>query len=213
MTTLPRRSFSVRGEAMFSQSRPGGNWGAATLPANFVVNWADLPGCGWVGAGLFILAAIQWGHGQRSLLQESKPNMHGEVNEIAREWFRKLGDACASVDYEAGRSLFAEDVASFGTRADIVVGLDRLQANQWEGIWPNIADFAIDLGSVRGGGDGPTNWGMATWTSMGFDETAFPFHRPGRATVVLERRGGEWLCVHSHFSLNPGTPPRTHGRA
>jgi ketosteroid isomerase-like protein len=109
-------------------------------------------------------------------------------------------------------------VASFGTRADIVTGLDRLQRNQWEGIWPNIAGFRVDLDSVRGGGNGAAAWGIAVWASTGFHEDGTSFHRPGRATVALERRktsaapDGEWLAVHTHFSLNPGTPPRTFGR-
>ena len=138
--------------------------------------------------------------------------------EAAREWFRRLSEACTSVDYEAGRRIFASDVASFGTKADIVTGLDPLQRNQWEGIWPNIADFRVDLESVVGGGSGNTAWGIATWTSTGFHEDGTSFHRPGRATVVLERRkthaapDGEWLAVHTHFSLNPGTPQRTFGR-
>ncbi len=135
----------------------------------------------------------------------------------AREWFARLSAACAAADYEAGQRIFADDVASFGTKADIVVGLGPLQANQWEGIWPNIADFRVDLDSVRGGGDGDSAWGIAVWNSTGFDENGEPFVRPGRATVALERRrtdaapDGEWLAVHTHFSLNPGTPPRTFG--
>ena len=138
--------------------------------------------------------------------------------EAVREWFRRLSDACASVDYAAGREIFADDVASFGTKADIVTGLDRLQRNQWEGIWPNIADFSVDLESVTGGGSEGTAWGIAVWSSTGFHEDGTSFDRPGRATVALERReterapGGEWLAVHTHFSLNPGTPPRTFGR-
>lgn len=135
-----------------------------------------------------------------------------------REWFRRLSGACAAVDYAAGERIFAQDVASFGTKADIVTGLERLRSNQWEGIWPNIAHFQIDLDSVQGGGDGDTAWGIAVWSSTGFDENGDPFDRPGRSTVVLERRktesnpGGEWLAVHTHFSLNPGTPPTTHGK-
>ena len=136
----------------------------------------------------------------------------------AREWFARLSAACAAVDYEAGRRIFTDDVASFGTKADIVVGLGPLQANQWKGIWPNIANFRVDLDSVRGGGDGDSAWGIAVWNSTGFDESGNSFVRPGRATVALERRvtdvapGGEWLAVHTHFSLNPGTPPQTFGK-
>lgn len=138
--------------------------------------------------------------------------------QAVREWFTRLSAACAAVDYGAGRLIFADNVASFGTRADIVTGLDPLQRNQWEGIWPNIENFKIDLDSVMGGGSGVSAWGIATWSSTGFDEDGTPFERPGRATVVLELRksdrapGGEWLAVHTHFSLNPGTPPRTFGR-
>jgi ketosteroid isomerase-like protein len=128
-----------------------------------------------------------------------------------REWFDRLGRYCAAVDYDSTHALFAPDVVSFGTRARIVTGLDLLQANQWAGIWPNIRDFRIEMDTVHAGGDDSYAWGITTWTSTGFDEKGNPFHRPGRATVILERRQGSWLAVHTHFSLAPGTPPRTYG--
>ena len=92
-----------------------------------------------------------------------------------------------------------------------MAGLHPLQVNQWEGIWPNIGDFKIELESVRGGGDERIAWGAATWTCVGFDELGHPFPRPGRATVIMERRNGIWLAAHTHFSLVPDTPHRTHG--
>jgi ketosteroid isomerase-like protein len=128
------------------------------------------------------------------------------------EWFQRLSRYCASVDYTSARPIFADEVVSFGTKADIVSGLDYLQQNQWEGIWPNIQDFQINLASIHAGGDSNVAWGVATWTSTGFHEDGTSFHRPGRATIVLERRNGQWVSVHTHFSLNPGTPPRTYGR-
>ncbi len=127
------------------------------------------------------------------------------------EWFEKLGKYCASVDYDSARAIFAADVLSFGTRADIVSGLEPLQSNQWEGIWPNIQDFKIYLDTIHSGGDQHTAWGVATWNSTGFHDDGSSFERPGRATVILERRQDRWLSVHTHFSLNPGTPPRTYG--
>ncbi len=130
-----------------------------------------------------------------------------------REWFQVLGRCCAAMDYESARAIFATDVASFGTRADVVVGLSPLQRQQWEGIWPNIRDFHIDMERIVAGGTESVAWGIAPWTSTGFAEDATPFDRPGRATVVLERRGQAWLAVHTHFSLNPGIPARTHGPA
>ena len=112
------------------------------------------------------------------------------------EWFRRLDKNCAAVDYAAPRPIFADDVVFFGTRADIVSGLDLLQLNQWEGIWPNIEDFKINLDNIHADGDQNMAWGVATWTSTGFNEDGTFFSRPGRATTtILERRDGAWVSV------------------
>jgi ketosteroid isomerase-like protein len=134
-----------------------------------------------------------------------------DPKEAMRQWFALLERSCSSVDYEAARRIFADDVVSFGTRMDIASGLDALQKNQWEGIWPNIRNFKIDLDNIHTSGDEGHAWGIATWTSIGFDGEHKPYYRPGRATVTLERRNGQWLAVHTHFSLYPGTPQRTFG--
>lgn len=132
--------------------------------------------------------------------------------DAARQWFQLLGQYCAAVDYDAGETIFADDVVAFGTRMDVVKGLAPLRKNQWEGIWGNIADFRVNMDSIHASGDETHAWGVATWTSTGFHEDGESFHRPGRCTVALERRDGRWLAVHTHFSLFPGTPPRTYGR-
>ena len=144
-------------------------------------------------------------------MEYSDPITTQDPHEAVREWFERLGQYCADVDYASARALFALDVVSFGTRADVVSGLSALQSNQWESIWPNIRYFKIEAGSIKSGGDRRHAWGVATWTSTGFDREGRPFDRPGRATVALERRGDEWLAVHTHFSLFPGTPQRTFG--
>ena len=132
-------------------------------------------------------------------------------DQAVRQWFELLARYCAAVDFESARSIFSGDVASFGTLARVVTGADALDSEQWRGVWPNIADFSIDMETVHSGGAGDLAWGMAAWASTGFHEDGSRFDRPGRATVVLERRGGQWLAVHTHFSLVPGTPPRTYG--
>jgi ketosteroid isomerase-like protein len=142
---------------------------------------------------------------------KSPPITIADPQAAVREWFARLSQYCAAVDYPSTHAIFAPDVVSFGTKAKIVSGLEPLQANQWEGIWPNIRDFQIELDTIHSGGDANHAWGIATWTSTGFDEAGRPFHRPGRATVILERRAGTWLAIHTHFSLAPGTPPRTYG--
>jgi ketosteroid isomerase-like protein len=134
-----------------------------------------------------------------------------ETGQAIREWFQTLERSVRRVDYQTMRQYFAPDVLSFGTRAEVVSGLDALVANQWSGIWPNIRDFTIDFEQLHWGASGDLAWGMAPWNSTGFhaDGTAFP--RPGRATVIFECQQGKWLATHTHFSLFPGTPPTTHG--
>lgn len=134
-----------------------------------------------------------------------------DTTTAVQQWFGLLGKYCANEDYESARLIFADEVASFGTKADIVTGLERLQTNQWKGIWPNIRNFRIDIDEIVSGGSDGFAWGIATWTSTGFDDQHKPYPRPGRATVVLERRQKAWFAVHTHFSLNPGTPAKTYG--
>ena len=132
--------------------------------------------------------------------------------EAVQTFFARLSRDCANVDFDATQPMFAEDVYSFGTKATVVQGRDRLRQQQWEGIWPNIADFRVLLDQVHGGGDDRIAWGMAPWSSTGFDESGQAYDRPGRATVVLARRNAHWEVIHTHFSVAPGTPPRTYGQ-
>ena len=144
--------------------------------------------------------------------QVTPPVTTSDPAEAVRQWFTLLSGYCASVDYDAAERIFAEDVVSFGTAMDIVRGRKALREGQWESIWENITDFKMDLHNVYARGSGDNPWGMVTWTSTGYDSGHKPFHRPGRATVTLERRDGVWLAVHTHFSLFPGTPQRTYGK-
>ena len=133
--------------------------------------------------------------------------------EAVKRWFALMERYCASVDYDGAERIFAADVVSFGTTMDIVSGRRALREGQWESIWGNISNFKMDLDNVHASGSGSQAWGVVTWTSVGFDGNHKPFYRPGRATVILERRdGGIWLAVHTHFSLYPGTPQRTFGK-
>lgn len=142
---------------------------------------------------------------------EGKISVTGALDAVT-EFFTRLSRDCANVDFDATEPMFADDVYSFGTKAAVVQGRAPLRRNQWQGIWPNIADFKIDLAQIHGSGNEQMAWGMAPWNSTGFDQQGNAYDRPGRATVVLERRGDHWEVIHTHFSLVPGTPPRTFGR-
>ena len=120
-----------------------------------------------------------------------------------KEWFQLLTVFCSSVDYDSAREIFSDDVASFGTYADAVRGLDRLQKEQWEQVWPRTSGFHVLMDSVQAGGGVNAAWGMATWESTGYDENRAEFLRRGRATVVLAQANDRWAAVHTHFSLFP----------
>lgn len=136
----------------------------------------------------------------------------GATIAAVRVWFETLQRCVRAVDYATARAIFAPDVVSFGTRAAFVTGLEALQAEQWSGVWPVIEDFAFDLDRVEVRGSGGAVWAATVWSSTGFHEDGTPFQRPGRATVAFERRNGRLLATHTHFSLRPGTPARSHGR-
>ena len=132
--------------------------------------------------------------------------------EPLRDWFRTWGACVAAVDFEAARPSFSSDVVGFGTHATFVSGLAALEAEQWRQIWPNITGFEFIVAELVGAVNGETAWAAVPWTSTGYREDGSSFHRPGRATVTFRRASGNWLGTHTHFSLSPGTPPRTFAR-
>lgn len=137
--------------------------------------------------------------------------LDGETRAALQHWYQTLERCVGAVDYATARAIVHPQVASFGTHAELVQGLDELQARQWSNVWPNITDFAFDLAGMVGGRSGDVAWAAATWSSTGYHEDGAPFDRPGRATVTFVHVNGRWLATHTHFSLNPGTPPRTYG--
>ena len=132
-------------------------------------------------------------------------------------WLATWGECIAALEFARARTLFAPDVVGFGTYSDLLVGLDDLEARQWRVVWPAITDFRFDLGGIWTdvSGDRKSGFLAAAWTSTGRDEEGRPFARPGRCTVTLRRKesSAPWLGTHTHFSLNRGTPPISHGKA
>ena len=130
--------------------------------------------------------------------------------EIAR-WISEFQTAVRARDFAAGRALFASDAVAFGTFAAAVSGLDNIEREQWRQIWPRIRDFTLEPdATVRASGD--SAWIAAGWTTEATAPDGRPFRRPGRATFVLERRGGRWVAVHSHVSLMPSQSDEVHGK-
>jgi ketosteroid isomerase-like protein len=139
---------------------------------------------------------------------------HDDVASV-KAWLAAWQPCVQTVDFVPARRLFAENVLSFGTHMDIVEGRDALERNQWRSVWPTIDDFAWDFEDMRIGISPDRLMGtlITTWTSTGYHPDGARFDRPGRTTVLLSRDNldAPWLGVHTHFSLYPGTPNRSHG--
>jgi len=110
------------------------------------------------------------------------------------QWLRVLEAVVRARDFAAALTMFAEDAVAFGTWARAVVGLDNI----------------VRDARVRTSGDNA--WIAAGWQTQATGPDSRPFSRPGRGTFILERRGGRWLAVHSHFSLLPSQSDAAHGR-
>ena len=127
------------------------------------------------------------------------------------QWLRTFEAAVRARDFDRGRTMFAADAVAFGTWARAVSGLDNIVKEQWQNVWPRIRDFHFD-GDAHVHAAGDSAWIAAGWHTEATGPDGRPFSRPGRGTFVLERRGGTWLAVHSHFSLLPSQSETAHGR-
>jgi len=127
------------------------------------------------------------------------------------QWLRAFEAAVRSCDFAAGRTMFADDAVAFGTWARAVSGLDNIVREQWQNVWPRIRDFHFDADAhVHRAGD--SAWIASGWLTEATGPDGRAFARPGRGTFVLERRGGNWVAVHSHFSLLPSQSEAAHGK-
>ena len=122
---------------------------------------------------------------------------------VAREWLAALQRCVRAVDYAGARPLFAPEVQGFGTHAAIVDGRDALEHEQWGQIWPTIREFTFRLAEVHCAGGDDLLGVIVPWDSLGAGPDGTSFPRPGRATLILARRDGRWVAIHSHFSLAP----------
>jgi ketosteroid isomerase-like protein len=132
--------------------------------------------------------------------------MSDDTGTDLRGWLERFASCVRAKDFDAARPMIAEDVVSFGTRANTVTGRENLIAQQWQHIWPTIEGFAFDLDTLHWQQSGDLAWAVLTWNSRGFRPDGTPFPRPGRATFTFARREGEWLATHTHFSLFPQSP-------
>src|SRR5258708_31220076 len=126
--------------------------------------------------------------------------MNDSTGTELRAWLEKFAGHVRAQDFDGARPMIAEEVVSFGTKANMVTGRDALIANQWRHIWPTIQGFTFDLDTLHWQRADDLAWAVLTWTSTGFRPDGTPFPRPGRATFTFVLRDGQWLATHTHFS-------------
>jgi ketosteroid isomerase-like protein len=142
----------------------------------------------------------------------SLPEGDAATRDYFVRWLERFSGFVRDVDYGAARPLFHPDVLAFGTHRDVIAGLATWQASQWDNVWPKTSDFRFDAAAARilVSADNTMATVVAPWTSTGYHQDGSPFERPGRATMVFNKLDGDWLCTHSHMSLNRGVPQQSY---
>jgi len=128
--------------------------------------------------------------------------MNSEIEPI-QDWLKGFSQAVRARDYESGRRFFANEVVGFGSVAERCDGLENLELQQWRKVWDVTTDFEFDLNSAAISLQGNMAWVACSWQSFGKNSAAETILRRGRSTFVFRRDSGQWLAVHSHFSLEP----------
>ena len=135
-----------------------------------------------------------------------------EVHQAIRMWLTGFAGCVQRRDFKRATTYFHRRVYGFGSYANACHGIDALVARQWKQIWPNITGFRFELRHLHSqvSADGRWACAMVPWRSTGY-RSGRPFRRWGRMTVLLTRahRRQPWRALHTHYSLDPGTPQTT----
>jgi len=140
------------------------------------------------------------------------PTANKEMAQFFHQWLETFAGYVQKVDYASARPLFHPDVLAFGTHNDVISGIDKWVATQWDKVWPKTSDFrfVLEQASVLSSPDEMMATVIAPWTSTGYYPDGKPFPRPGRATLVFSNSADGWTCMHSHMSLNRGVQQESH---
>lgn len=128
-----------------------------------------------------------------------------EILAWLREWQARINAG----DFEAAKPLFSDNVIAYGSLTPVMAGKDDLIGRQWSSVWPRIKDFSFNFESLHTFADERMSVVAAAtlWQSLGLRSDGSWYQRRGRATLVFKREGARYLCIHSHFSMEPGIPP------
>lgn len=142
------------------------------------------------------------------------PRANSEQEQFFHDWLQTFAALVRDVDYETAKPLFHPQVLAFGTHHDVIASLEQWVTSQWDNVWPKTTDFAFDLQqtSVLLADDASMATVISPWTSTGYQPDGEVFSRPGRATMIFHRHREQWICIHSHMSLNRGVPQQSYAK-
>src|ERR1700752_5428389 len=107
----------------------------------------------------------------------SLPIANPDITRVLHAWLDTFSGYVREVDYASAKPLFHPDVLAFGTHNDVIPGLDKWVATQWDHVWPKTTDFrfVLEQTSVLASPDGRMATVIAPWTSTGYhpDGTSF----------------------------------------
>lgn len=128
------------------------------------------------------------------------------VEAFIKNWLLEWQSFIRNKDYHSAMYLFSDAVFSFGTVSNSVTSLEGLIAYQWKVVWERTTDFTFDMETMRlflSCNDDLVVVAIQ-WFGKGVDGRAGQsFSRRGRASIVLQKEDEKFLCIHSHFSINP----------
>lgn len=139
------------------------------------------------------------------------PYAQAHDREFFVEWLKMFASFVRDVDYQSATPLFHTDVIAFGTHLDVIASLEQWTASQWDNVWPRTSDFefALEQSKILIADDASMATVIVPWTSTGYHKDKSRFDRPGRATMIFHKQIDNWVCVHSHMSLNRGVPQQS----
>ena len=142
---------------------------------------------------------------------DATPEDHASV----KAFVDTFSEHVAALEFDDAAEQFDDDVVSFSSFRDVVVGKQQFVNEQWRNVWPTMTDFRLTTDDLRvhTSPDRLMAIAMVTWTSTGYQQDGTTFDRPGRCTIALARDAvtEPWRGIDGHFSLKRGVPQQSFG--
>jgi ketosteroid isomerase-like protein len=139
------------------------------------------------------------------IMANPKPDKRQAESEI-RNILQRVVNSVHTLDYEAVRDLIPDDGIYYGSVAIMARGYAELKEKQFSKVWPNVDEFKMLPESMHIQCDENIAWAICLFASSTPSPEGPSLSRKGRMTFIFEKRGENWIMVHSHDSLYPVPP-------